>query len=164
MRPHAFGDTRVNHNWGDWFVCQNFTFFRVYGFEGVPFMLPTLVSDRITYLEIVRQLSMSNAKHLGGAHKQTFMSDTLYFRDFTIVSTKAYEMIEKKLVEEYNLYGHQAQKNYDPKGCIHYCRKSQNLGEYLHIPIEAEDLFRNKEQNEADAVLEELNQKLEEQK
>lgn len=139
-------------------------FFRVYGFEGIPFMLPTLVPDKIAYLEIVRYLSMSNVKHLSGAHKQIFMLGTLHFRVFTIVFTKAYETIEKKLVEEYNLYGHQAWKNYDPEGYIHHCRKTQNLGEYLHIPMEAKDLFRNKERDEADAVLEELKKKLEERK
>lgn len=94
-------------------------------------MLPKFVPDTIAYLEIVRQLSMSNAKHLGGAHKQVFMPSTLHFRDFTIVSTKAYEMIEKKLVEEYNLYGHKAQKNYDSEGYIHHCRKSwENICTY----------------------------------
>lgn len=127
-------------------------------------MLPTLVPNRIPYLEIVRQLIMSNAKHLIGAHKQVFMPGTLHFRDFTIVSNEAYEMIEKKLVEEYNLYGHQVQKNCDLEGYINHCRKIQNLGEYLHIPMEAEDLFRNKEWGEVDAVLEELNKNLEEQK
>lgn len=127
-------------------------------------MLPTLVPDMIAYLEIVRKISMSNAKHLGGTHKKVFMLGTLHFGDFTIVSTKAYKMIEKKLVEEYNLYGHQARKNYDPEGYINHCWKSQNLGEYLHIPMDDEDLFRNKEWDEADAVLEELNQKLKERK
>ncbi|XP_059073513.1 uncharacterized protein LOC131874247 [Cryptomeria japonica] len=48
--------------WHDFYI-------KVYGFEGVPFMLPTLVLGRIAYLENVRQLSMSNPKHLSGAHK-----------------------------------------------------------------------------------------------
>lgn len=149
IRPHEYGETRVNHNWIDWYVCQDFSYVRIYGFEGTPYILPKLVPDRIAYLEIVRQLSVLNAKHFGGAHKQAFLLRTLHFGDFTIVSIKAYEVIDRKLIEDYNLQEHTSRKNYDSKGYIHQGRKKKNLGDYLHEHIEALDIFRNKESEEA---------------
>lgn len=128
---------------------KDFTCFRVYGFEGSPYMLLKLVPDKIAYLEIVRQLSVSNAKHFADMRKQAFLPRTLSCGDFTIVSTKSYEIIDKKLIEEYNLYEHYARKNYDPEGYIQSCKKTHNLGGYLHVSIEAEDIFRNMEDAEA---------------
>lgn len=119
LRPHEHGDTRVNHNWGDWYVCKDFTYVRVFRFEGAPYMLPKPTPNKIAYLEIVRQMSVSNATHFGGAYKQLFLPGTVYFGDFTIVSKKPYEIIDKRLIEDYNLYEHTGRKNYDPKGYIH---------------------------------------------
>lgn len=67
-------------------------------------MLPKPAPDKIAFLEIVGQLSVSNAKHFKGAHKQAFLPGTLQFLDFIIVSTRAYEVIDRKLVDEYNLF------------------------------------------------------------
>lgn len=97
-------------------------------------------------------------------HKKTFLPGTLSFGDFTIVSTKAYEAIDRKLIEEYNLFKYAARVNYDPEGYIHNCKKSQNLGDYIHVYLEAEDMFRNIEEEEAQTVIGELNKKLEEKK
>lgn len=106
LRPHEHGDTRVNHNWGDWYVCQDFIYVGVFGFEGAPYVLPKLVPNKITYLKIVRQMSVSNSQYFGGTHKQVFLPSTLHFGDFTIVSTKVYEVIDRRLIEDYNLYKH----------------------------------------------------------
>lgn len=119
LRPHEYRDSRVNHNWGDWYVFQDFTYVRVFALEGAPYVLLKHASDRIAYSEIVRQMSVSNAQHFGGARKQVFLPRTLHFSDFTIVSTKAYDIIDKILIQYYNLYEHTGQKNYDPKGYIH---------------------------------------------
>lgn len=94
-------------------------------------------------------MSVSNVHHFGGAHKQVFLPGTLNFGDFTILSTKAYEFIDRRLIEDYNLYEHTSRKNYDPEGYIHQSRKKQNLGDYFHEHIEAQDIFRNKECEEA---------------
>lgn len=96
----------MNHNWGDWYICQDFTYVRVFGFEGAPYVLPKPAPDKIAYLEIVRQMSVSNAQHFGGAHNFFFLPRTLHFGDFTIVSAKAYEIIDERLIEDYNLYEH----------------------------------------------------------
>lgn len=95
----------------------------MFGFEGSPYVLPKPAPDRIAFLEIVRQLSVSNAHHFGDAHKETFLPGTLEFGDFRIVSTRAYEAIDRNLVDEYNLLLHTPRKNYDPEGYIHMCRK-----------------------------------------
>lgn len=165
IRPVVFYERgMVNHKWGDLFVHKDFTCFKIYGFKGTPYLLPKLVPDRISYLEIVRQLSVSNAKNFGGMHKQTFLLVTLSFGDFTIVSTKAYEAIDRKLIEEYNLFKYATRVNYDPGGYIHNCNKSQNLGDYIHVYLEAEDMFRNMEEEEAQMAIDELNKKLDEKK
>lgn len=110
LRPHEHGDTKVNHNWGDWYIYRDFTYVRVFGFKGAPYVLPKPAPNRIAYLEIVRQMNVSNAQHFGGTHKQVFLLETLHFGDFTIVSTKAYEIIDRRLIEDYNLYEHTSQK------------------------------------------------------
>lgn len=101
-------------------------------------------------------MSVSNAKHFGDLRKQTFLPGTLSFGDFTIVSIKAYDVIDKKLMEEFNLFKHFARKNYDPEGHIHCCKKRQNLGDYLHVSLEAEDIFRNMEDAEAQEMIDNL--------
>lgn len=67
---------------------KDFTCFRVYGFEGRTYMLPKLVPDIIAYLEIVRQLSVSNAKHFADMRKQAFLPGTPIFGDFTKCQSK----------------------------------------------------------------------------
>lgn len=57
-------DTMVTHNWRDRYCFLDYTQIRVYGFEGKPYLLPITVLDRVTYLEIVRQLLISSAIHL----------------------------------------------------------------------------------------------------
>lgn len=164
LRPHEHKNPKVNHNWGDWYSCQNFTFVRCYGFEGYPYVLPKPAPDRIAFLEILRKLSVSNAKHFGGAHKQAFLPSTLHFQDLKVVSTKAYEVIERKLVDEYNLFQHISRMHYDPEGYIHASRKRQELGNYFHQEDESNDMCRNKEVEELVDVMETLEKKLEERR
>lgn len=80
------------------------------------------------------------------------------------MSIKAYEIIDRKLIEEYNLFEHYARKNYDPEGYIHSCKKRKNLGGYLHVSIEAKDIFRNMEDAEAKEVIDQLNNELAEKR
>lgn len=101
-------------------------------------------------------------KHFADLHKQSFLPSTLSFGDFTIVSAKAYQIIDRKLIEEYNLFEHYSRKNYDLEGYICSCKKKQNLGDYPHIGLEAEDVFRNMEEVEAQAIINDLNRQLEE--
>lgn len=164
LRPHEHKNQKVNHNWGDWYSCQNFTFVRCYGFEGYPYVLPKPAPDRIIILEIVRQLSISNAKHLGGAHKKVFLPSTLHFQDFKSVFTKSYEAIDRKLVDEYNLFQHVSRMHYDPEGHIHARRKRQELGDYLHQGDEFEDMCINREVEEVADVMETLEKKVEERR
>lgn len=42
---------------------------RVYGFEDTPFIFPKIVPDRITYVEIVRQMDYSSVMNLGSFGK-----------------------------------------------------------------------------------------------
>lgn len=119
-------------------------------------MLPKCVPDWIAYWEIVRQLSVSNAKNFGDLRKQDFLPSTLNFGDFTIVSTKAYDVINNKLMEEFNLFKHFARNNYDPKGYIHCCKKRKNLGDYLHVSLEEEDIFRNMKDAKAQELIDNL--------
>lgn len=57
---------KVNRNWGDWYTYSDCTVIRAYGFKGSPHMLARVALDRVVYLEIVRKLAKSNAKHLKG--------------------------------------------------------------------------------------------------
>lgn len=53
LRPKDFNGP-INHNWGDWYCLEDATMIIVYGFEDTPFILPKIVHERITYLDIVR--------------------------------------------------------------------------------------------------------------
>lgn len=98
LRPKYFnGSTIVGHNWGNWYCYVNDTMIRVYGFENTPFLLSKIVSDRIAYLEIVRQLHYFSVMNLSSIEKQSFMPSTLCFGDFTILSKEGYDMILNKL-------------------------------------------------------------------
>lgn len=125
-------------------------------------MLLKPAPDIIAFLEIVRQLRVSNAKHFKGAHKQAFLPGTLHFLDFKIISIRAYETIDKKLVHEYNLFQHTSRMHYDLECYIHTRRKRQELGDYFHQEDEFEDMCKNKEVEELAEVMETLEKKLEE--
>lgn len=101
---------------------------------------------------------------MGDAHKQTFLPGTLEFGDFRIVSTRAYEAIDRKLVDEYNLLLHTPRKNHDPEGYIHMCRKGQALKGYLHCTDDMEDLCKNKEVEELADVMKNLERRLRDKK
>lgn len=165
LRPKDCDERKIlDYKWGDWFVNKDFACFKIYGFERIPYILPKLFLDRIAYIEIVRKLSVSNAKHFTDLCKQAFLPGTLSFHDFTIVSTKYYDIIDRKLMEEYNLFEHYARKNYDPEGYIHSCKEKKNLGDYLHSSLEAEDMFRNMEDAETQEVIDRLNRELAEKR
>ncbi|XP_057833904.1 uncharacterized protein LOC131044567 [Cryptomeria japonica] len=55
-------------------------------------------------------------------------------------------------------------KKYDREGYIQSCKKSQNLGGYLHVSIEVEDIFRNMEDADAKEVIDQLNNELAEKR
>ncbi|XP_059071745.1 uncharacterized protein LOC131869783 [Cryptomeria japonica] len=67
---------------------------------------------------------------------------------------EAYEAIDRKLVDEYNLFQHVSRAHYDPKGYIHSNRKRQELGDYFH----------QKDEFELAGVMETLEKKLEERR
>lgn len=74
----------------------------VYGFESTPFLTPKIVPNRIAYLEIVRKLDYSSVMNWSSFEKQSFMSSTPCFGDFTVLSKEGYDLILNKL-SQFNL-------------------------------------------------------------
>ena len=60
---------------GDWFLYEDHTVIRVYGFEGRPFKLPAFLTPRILALEFIRQKMASDDQHF---------SDKMVTRTFRI--------------------------------------------------------------------------------
>lgn len=54
--------------------------------------------------------------------------------------------------------------NYDPEGYIHSCKKKKNLSGYTHVPRLGEVVFKNKEDKEADEVIENFMKELDQKK
>lgn len=98
LHPKEYDERQIiNHNSKLTGMLSKITKIKVYGYEGVPFLLPIIVPNRIAYLENVRQLAASSSSHLGSHGKQSLMPGTLCFGEFTIYSTKGYGLIESKL-------------------------------------------------------------------
>ncbi|XP_059078018.1 uncharacterized protein LOC131876596 [Cryptomeria japonica] len=74
---------------------------------------------------------------------------------------RAYEVIDRKLVDVYNLFQDTSRTHYDPEGYIHTSRKRQELGDYFHQEDEFEDMYKNKEVEELAEVMETLEKELE---
>lgn len=93
----------------------------MYGFEGAPLLLPRMIPSMIAYSEIVRQLASSSFTHLGTHGKQYLMPRYLCFGEFTMLSTKGYDLIEAKLVY-YGLSQDEPRTCFDPEGFINWAK------------------------------------------
>ena len=101
---------------GDWFLYEDHTIIRVYGFEGRPYRLPSFVTPRIFALEYIRQKMASDDLHFsGGRFARTFRIPT-GLGPFVVKSRQAYKTIEK-MMEKLN-FPSMGPWKYDPKGII----------------------------------------------
>lgn len=70
LRPLQFNEELgIDHNWGNWFSHENHTLIRVYGFGGIPNILPMTIPDQLAYLEIVRHMNGLAQVHLRASRK-----------------------------------------------------------------------------------------------
>lgn len=147
LRPKDMGhEVGIIHNWGDWYMFGDCIVIRVYGFEVAPYFLFKIVPDRVAYLEIIRQLSFSDFMHLKSYGRQTFMSSTLCFGDFTIISYSGYDLVSGKL-DYYGLPIGNKREKFDPEHFICDAKNFQKLKGYEHSFL-LEDVIKNCEENQ----------------
>lgn len=150
----------IKHNWGDWYCFSNVTMIRVYGFEDSAFLLPKIVPNRIAYLEIIRQMGISNHIILNKHDKQPFMPGTICIDESTITRKEGHELTLNKLAH-YNMKLGAPRKGFDPEGYINAARRKQKLGEYEHIPFVGDDLISNLDEKEAEMAIDNHNKEIE---
>lgn len=120
----------------------------MYGFEGKPYLLPITVPDRVAYLEIIRQLSISSSKHLTDHGKKSIVPRLLVFSDFIVKILKSYGLLQSKL-GYYKIVEGDPILNFDLEGYIREAIESQKLRAREHVPLITHDFIRNTERQEA---------------
>ena len=101
---------------GDWFLYEDHTIIRVYGFGGRPFILPAFLTPRIFALEFIRQKMASDELHfIDKKAAKTFRIPT-ELGPFIVKSRQAYNIVEERLNKmKFPTVG---AWTYDPKGII----------------------------------------------
>lgn len=101
---------------GDWFLYEDHTIIRVYGFEGTPFKLPAFITPRILALEFLRQKLACDDLHFSdGRLAKTFRIPT-EVGPFFVKSRKALSILEGMLSKM--KFPHAGSWKYDPRGII----------------------------------------------
>ena len=103
---------------GDWFLYEEHTIIRVYGFGGKPFILPAFITPRIFTMEFIRKKLASDELHFSDKIRKipkTFRIPT-ELGPFIIKSQQAYDIVKEKLKKmKFPTVG---PWTYDPKGII----------------------------------------------
>ena len=82
---------------GDWFLYEDHTIIRVYGFNGRPFKLPAFLTLRIFALEYIRQKLASDEQHfIDKKLPKTFRIPT-ELGPFLVKSRQASNVVEERL-------------------------------------------------------------------
>lgn len=64
------GDCKLEHDWGDLFLFENFAIMRVYACPQPPHVLPKFVLESLGIMEFFWQLILMNIEHLGSARRK----------------------------------------------------------------------------------------------
>ena len=101
---------------GDWFLYEDHTIIRVYGFGGRPFKLPTFLTPRNFALEIIRQKMASDDQHFSDRKATRTFRIATELGPFIVRSRQASKIVEKRLNKmKFPTVG---AWTYDPKGII----------------------------------------------
>lgn len=137
MRPNL----NLSHNCGDLILCLDKTIFKVYGNSLDPYVFQRDVTLRIWFLEIMRQLGVSQETHLPDKTKKgPFFPKWTTFVDYVMVKGAWRELF--LLLTPYKLETVRP-RNHDPEGFITKLKVDKGLGTFVHNFYYPKDVIRN---------------------
>lgn len=142
IRPNQFAkNLSIVHNWGDVIFYNVSTVIRLYGFRGIPFILPYQVPLRIGIAEFFRQLGDIEECALTGKSKGTFFPNVTIAHQFIIAKGGWVHM--NKILAPYHMATAIARVA-DPKGFYNEMFRKKTKGAMInHIFNFPEDIVRN---------------------
>jgi hypothetical protein len=101
---------------GDWFLFEDHTVIRVYGFTGKPYKLPAFLTPRIFALEYIRQKMSSDEEHFSAKRFNRTFTIPTHLGPFVVFSRQALSLVEEMLADmKFPTVG---SATYDPKCMI----------------------------------------------
>lgn len=124
--------TTVNpkHQNGDWYLFENHTILRIYGFEDEPYLLPTFLTPKIYALEFIRWRFATNYEHFA-KYKKSITFNLPYKTGPFIARSGTSKTITKDLLKEMKFQKGEI-NNYYPHHIISEKRKQNKFYAYEH--------------------------------
>lgn len=113
----------------DWYLYQNYTEIRVYGYELAPCKLPKFLPMRIFALQYIRQMISADEIHFVAANKKSQFKIKSQIGPFICNTRVAGEEADRRL-REMN-FTHSLTWSYDPWGIISK-KRVENSTAYIH--------------------------------
>lgn len=133
-----------NNATGDWFLYQNATVVRIYGFEQSPYMFPAFFTPRIFDLEFVKQIIIDEEQIFTSSHRASNFKFNVSIVPFVFKNISCLSIIQEDLM----MFNFQIALiiKYDPIHLIFERRKKGTNVCYEHEVIEGLDKIENQEE------------------
>ena len=115
---------------GDWFLYEDYTVLRVYGFKEETYKFPTFLSKRIFVLEFLRQRLYVESELFLKHKKSSNIKFKYTIEPFVVDSTSSLPIIQDLLRSM--KFDQDRKVNYDPKHIISKRKVSFRLGTFEH--------------------------------
>ena len=79
---------------GDWFLSENYTVIKVYGFDRHPYRLPAFLTPRIFSMEVIRERFHVDFQHFSGRKQASSIKLPITIGPFTIKSKEVINLID----------------------------------------------------------------------
>lgn len=113
---------------GDWFGFEDYTFIRIYGFEGEPFRLPNFTTRRLFALEFLRQRLVAENDNFVKHKKASSLKFVFTLEPFVVKSILAATTIDQ-IIRSMSFDTDKALR-YDCRGIMHQRRIDMNFKGY----------------------------------
>ena len=118
---------------GDWFLYDEYTEIRLYGFTGNPFLLPAFLTNRIFSLEFARQIIHIEKEHFLNVKKGWNISFHYTIGPFVIKTSQSGQLLTYILD---TMKFHRTKKiNYDPEGIMASRKKAVVPHAFIHQEV-----------------------------
>ena len=115
---------------GDWFLYQDYSVIRIYGYEEQPYRLPTFLTPIIFSLEVLRQRLHSDELHFSSKKQTSNFKVLITIGPFTVRNKATIELIDD--IMAYFKFVPNEACQYDPLQLISKKKKKQKRGNYEH--------------------------------
>ena len=142
---------------GDWFLYEDYTVLRVYGFMEEPYKLPAFLTKRIFVLEFLRQRLYVESELFLKHKKSSNIKFKFTIEPFVVDSTSSLPIIQDLLRSM--KFDQDRKASYDPKHIISKRKVSCKLGTFEHEKDQELSAMANVEFMEQDLDEDDIEQK-----